>query len=145
MHHTRWRRHQRGESGLPLLLAAGQRGEGGVVHRARGGGQPPPVGDVVQRPEHLRQSGEGYRRLPNAMTLHDAERTGFSGKFDKDVVPVYSLVTHQGGGGGGGAAVTDGEDGDRGPSKSILDPDCNGNDDGTSYGDNNEGEVGNGA
>ena len=44
-----------------------------------------------------------------------------------------------------GAAVVDGEDGDRGPSKSVLDPDSDGNDDGTSDRGDDEGEVGNGA
>ena len=79
------------------------------------------------------------------MTLHDAERAGWVSKFDKVVVRVYSLVVRRGGGGGGSAAVADGEDGNRGPSKSVLDPDSDGNDDGTLDGDDNEGEVGNGA
>ena len=79
------------------------------------------------------------------MTLHDAECAGWVGKFNKVVVRVYSLVVRCCGGGGGGAAVADGEDGDRGPSKSVLDPDSNGDDDGTSDGDDDEGEVGNNA
>ena len=97
----RWRQHGRGNGGLPLLLAAGQRREGDVIRRAGRGGRPPPAGDAVQRPEHPRWSGEGYRRLPNAMTLHDAKRAGWVGEFDKVVVHVYSLVAGCGGGSGG--------------------------------------------
>ena len=63
------------------------------------------------------------------MTLHDAERAGWVGKFDAVIIRLYSLVARCGGGSGGGAAVADGKDGDRGPSKSILDPDSDGDDD----------------
>ncbi len=76
------------------------------------------------------------------MTLHDAERAGLVGEFDKVILRVYSLVARRG---GGGAALADGKDGDRGPSKSVLDPDSDGDDGGTSDGDDDEGEVGNGA
>ena len=79
------------------------------------------------------------------MTLHDAECAGWVGKFNKVVVRVYSLVARRSGGGGSSAAVADGEDGNRGPSKSVLNPNSDGDDDGTSDGDNGEGEVGNGA
>jgi hypothetical protein len=119
------------------------------VHRAGRGGCPPPAGNAVKRLEHPQRSGEGYRRLTNAMTLHDAERAGWVGKFDAVVVHLYSLVArHDGGGGdggGGGAAVADGKDGDHGPSKIVLDPDSNGHNDRTSDGEDNKGEVGNGA
>ena len=79
------------------------------------------------------------------MTLHNAERAGWVSEFDKVVVRMYSLVARRGGGGGGSAAVADGKDGDRGLSKSVLDPDSDGDDDGTSDGDDDEGEVGNSA
>ncbi len=98
---------------------------------------------MVQQLEHPQRSGEGYRRLPNAMTLHDTERAGWVSEFDKVVVRMYSLVACCGG--GGGVAVVDGEDGDCGPSKSVLDPDSDGDDDGTSDGDDDKGEVENGA
>ena len=48
------------------------------------------------------RGGEGYRRLPNAVTLHNAERVGWVGEFDTVVVCVYSLVARRGSGGGGG-------------------------------------------
>jgi hypothetical protein len=103
---------------------------------------PPPAGDVIQQPGHPRRSGKRYRRLPNAMTLHDAERAGWVGEFDAVLVRVYSLVACRDG--GGATMADDGEDDDRGPSKSVLDPDSD-DDDGTTDGDDDEGKVGNDA
>ena len=76
------------------------------------------------------------------MTLHDAERAGWVGEFDAVLVRVYSLVACRDG--GGATMADDGEDDDRGPSKSVLDPDSD-DDDGTTDIDDDEGEVGNDA
>ena len=60
------------------------------------------------------QGGERrYRRLPNTMSLHDAQAAGWVTDFDVVVVRIYSLA----GGNEGG------EEEEFGPSKSVLDPD----------------------
>jgi hypothetical protein len=53
-----------------------------------------------------------YRRLPNTMTLHDAERAGWIREFDVVLVRIYSLLT-----------IVEGTNTNDGPSHSVLDPD----------------------
>ncbi|KAL7532438.1 hypothetical protein ACHAXR_004621 [Thalassiosira sp. AJA248-18] len=64
----------------------------------------PPAGNA-----ELMQHEKRYRRLPNTMSLHDAQTAGWVKDFDMVVVRIYSLVGH--------------ECGEFGPSKSVLDPD----------------------
>ena len=65
--------------------------------------------------EQKQNDEKRYRRLPNTMSLNDAERSGWIKDFDVVVVRIYSLAGKSGG--------TDNEEGGYGPSKSVLDPD----------------------
>lgn len=101
---------------------------------------PPPshvAGDVTQPRQQRHRGNDRYRRLPNTMTLHDAERAGWVQEFDAILVLVYPLAVRRD---GVGTMVADGEDGDRGPSKSVLDPDSK--DDEVSDGDDDKAGVG---
>lgn len=74
-----------------------------------------------------------YRRLPNTMTLHDAERAGWIREFDVVLVRIYSLLNTV------ECIYTF-----NGPSNSVLDPDSedeelpNGGDDDETIGGNND-------
>ena len=70
---------------------------------------PSPSADNAQQ-QQQQEHEKRYRRLPNTMSLHDAQAAGWVKEFGVVVVRIYSLV--------GGV---DGEE--FGPSKSVLDTD----------------------
>ena len=63
-----------------------------------------------------------YRRLPNTMSLHDAQVAGYLNEFDVVIVRIYSLLS-------GESSKDDEEEYYNGPSKSVLDPESDNDDD----------------
>ena len=83
---------------------------------------PPNPGDATHTRHRSRNDAQRYRRLPNTMTLHDAERDGWIREFDSILVRVYPLVAHLD---GCDAMAVDDDEYDNliGPTKTVLEPD----------------------
>lgn len=86
---------------------------------------PPASGNDTQTENEKR-----YRRLPNTMTLHDAQNSGYVNEFDVVVIRIYALNSTNGG-----------EEYD-GPSKSVLESDNDNDDMDTKEGSNDKEDEG---
>lgn len=82
---------------------------------------PPPKQQPKERPEQP-NGVRRYRRLPNTMTLHDAQCAGWIQEFDVVVVRAFNILV-------GGTNNDGGEEEKFGSSKSVLDSDSDDNDD----------------
>jgi hypothetical protein len=70
----------------------------------------PLVSTAVNADKNTTKQPQRYRRLPNTMTLHDAERAGWIWEFDVVLVRIYSLLN-----------IVEGTNTNDGPSNSVLD------------------------
>jgi hypothetical protein len=92
----------------------------------------PLVSTAVNADKNTTTQPQRYRRLPNTMTLHDAERAGWIWEFDVVLVRIYSLLN-----------IVEGTNTNDGPSNSVLDSDTDdeelpdGGDDDETIGGNN--------